>query len=160
MLKKMGEINIAYLTIASGFIGAVLGGTIPMLFETRQYWYFEKKEIINSVINIQIKFRELSMDPQNTNSQLFVTSIEQEILLVKNCSDRFYFHRIKLEKVIKLLKEIKDLVLEFEFEKLLNIEGNKHKEYTKYSSKIKGLTNSCNKKILNNRGLIRGCSSI
>ena len=53
--------------------------------------------------------------------------------------------------MIKILKEIKDLVLEFEFENLLNIEGNKHQEYTKYSSKIKGLTNSCNKEILKNR---------
>lgn len=136
------QINIDIVAIFSGIFGAVLGGLIPSFYEKKQNWYFEKKEMIVFINEIILDYLKLVENPISNNSTLFAIKIQQKRVLVKNCKKRFLTKRIKLSKLDTSMKQILDLVLDFEFEEILNKDGIKHPKHKEYLLKINGLCTS------------------
>lgn len=143
------QINIDIVAIFSGILGAVLGGLIPGFFEKKQNWYFEKKEMIIFINEIISDYLKLVENPLSNNSTSFVIKIEQKRVLVKNCKKRFITKKAKLSKLDISMKQIIDLVLELEFEEILNKDGIKNPKHKEYLLKINGLcTSLCTKYLL------------
>lgn len=135
------QINFDIVAIFSGIFGAILGGSIPGFFEKKQNWYFEKKEMIVFIHEIISDYLELAKNPLSNNSTLFVIKIEQKRVLVKNCRKRFITKKIKLSKLDTAMKQIINLVLDSDLEKILNNDGVENPKHKEYLLKINGLCN-------------------